>query len=72
MAADLLELLEHSYVDEREATAARWLVEQDDPSFSAEQRAAFEAWLGQDEENRHTYAALERAWRWTFSSRKPE
>jgi ferric-dicitrate binding protein FerR (iron transport regulator) len=50
---------------EREAIAARWLIEQDDPDFSDEQREELARWLMQSVENCDTYVRLVRAWRWT-------
>ena len=51
-----------SQVD-REQTAARWLIEQDDPSFSDEQRDELARWLVQSVENCRAYLRLVRAWR---------
>jgi ferric-dicitrate binding protein FerR (iron transport regulator) len=50
---------------ERELTAARWLIEQDDPAFSDAQRAQLAKWLMQSYENCDTYIRMVRTWRWT-------
>jgi hypothetical protein len=50
--------------------AAYWLIEQEDPNFSAEQRSAFAAWLSEDPKHRDTYMALERAWHRTLILRQ--
>jgi ferric-dicitrate binding protein FerR (iron transport regulator) len=50
---------------ERELTAARWLVEQDDPAFSDAQRAQLAKWIMQSYENCDTYIQMVRTWRWT-------
>jgi len=50
---------------ERELTAARWLIEQDDPAFSDAQRAQLAKWLLQSYENCDTYIRMVRTWRWT-------
>lgn len=42
--------------------AAYWLIEQEDPEFSQEARARFEAWLLESPRHRDTYLAVERAW----------
>jgi ferric-dicitrate binding protein FerR (iron transport regulator) len=50
---------------EREKIAARWLIEQDDPDFSDQQRAELARWLMQSMENCETYVRMVRVWRWT-------
>jgi plasmid maintenance system antidote protein VapI len=50
---------------DRERIAARWLIEQDDPHFSGEQREELARWLMESIENCHAYLRLVRAWRWT-------
>jgi ribosome-binding protein aMBF1 (putative translation factor) len=50
---------------ERELTAARWLIDQDDPDFSDAQRAQLVGWLMQSYENLDTYIQMVRTWRWT-------
>ena len=49
----------------RESIAARWLIEQDDPEFSDEQRDALARWLVGSVENCSAYLRLVRAWRRT-------
>ena len=49
---------------ERELTAARWLIEQDDPAFSDAQREQLARWLLQSYENCDTYIRMVRTWRW--------
>ena len=56
--------------EEPERQAARWLIEQDDPSFSARDRASFILWLSASVQNRDTYLALERVWHRTLILRK--
>jgi DNA-binding XRE family transcriptional regulator len=50
---------------DRDHTAARWLIEQDDPAFSDEQRAELARWLVGDVENCVAYLRLVHAWRRT-------
>ena len=57
---------------ERESIAARWLIEQDDPDFSDEQREELARWLMQSVENCSSYLRLVRAWRWTVLLRRDE
>jgi DNA-directed RNA polymerase specialized sigma24 family protein len=55
---------------DRERAAARWLIEQDDPQFSDEQRAAFAIWFSASKENRSTYLSLARSWHRTHALRR--
>jgi ribosome-binding protein aMBF1 (putative translation factor) len=48
---------------DREKIAARWLIEQDDPSFTDDQRDELARWLVQSVENCRAYLRLVRAWR---------
>jgi ribosome-binding protein aMBF1 (putative translation factor) len=48
---------------DREKIAARWLIEQDDPTFSDDQRDELARWLVQSVENCRAYLRLVRAWR---------
>jgi ferric-dicitrate binding protein FerR (iron transport regulator) len=49
---------------DREDIAARWLIAQDDPAFSDEQREELARWLMQSIDNCDAYVQLVRAWRW--------
>ena len=57
---------------ERETIAARWLIEQDDPDFSDEQRAELTRWIMQSADNCNTYVRLVRAWRWAVLLHRAE
>ncbi len=57
---------------DRESIAARWLIEQDGPAFSDEQRDALARWLVESVENCRTYLRLVRAWRRTVLLRRNE
>src|SRR5689334_1089686 len=50
---------------ERELTAARWLIEQEDPAFSDAQTERLAKWLMQSYENMDAYIEMARAWHWT-------
>jgi ferric-dicitrate binding protein FerR (iron transport regulator) len=50
---------------EREDIAADWLLEQDDPEFSSEQREELVRWLMQSADNCRAYVKLVRTWHWT-------
>jgi ribosome-binding protein aMBF1 (putative translation factor) len=50
---------------DRDHIAARWLIEQDDPEFSDQQRAELARWLVGDIENCVAYLRLVHAWRKT-------
>jgi ferric-dicitrate binding protein FerR (iron transport regulator) len=51
--------------EELEHQAARFLIEQDDPNFSDEQRAELTRWMMQSVEHCKAYLQLVRSWRWT-------
>jgi DNA-binding XRE family transcriptional regulator len=57
---------------ERETTAARWLIEQDDPDFSDEQQEQLVRWIMQGTDNCRTYTRLVRAWRWAVLLHRAE
>jgi ferric-dicitrate binding protein FerR (iron transport regulator) len=50
---------------DREDIAARWLIAQDNPAFSDQQREELARWLMQSIDNCDAYLQLVRAWRWT-------
>jgi ribosome-binding protein aMBF1 (putative translation factor) len=56
----------------RETIAARWLIEQDNPDFTDEQRAELTRWIMQSADNCNTYVRLVRAWRWAVLLHRAE
>jgi XRE family transcriptional regulator, regulator of sulfur utilization len=57
---------------DREHIAARWLIEQDDPSFSDEQREELARWLVESVDNCSAYLRLVHAWRKTALLRRSD
>jgi hypothetical protein len=67
--SDEMQNLEGSQVnppsdDDLESQAARFLIEQDNPEFSDEQRRELAAWLMTSEAHCHAYLRIVRDWRW--------
>jgi transmembrane sensor len=52
-----------STASDLEAQAATWLIRREAPDFTAEESAAFDAWLAADARHRAAYLRLEAAWR---------
>jgi XRE family transcriptional regulator, regulator of sulfur utilization len=58
--------------DEREYTAARWLIDMDDTTFTEQQLAALKKWLRESDENCDTYLRLLRSMRRRLVLRRSE